>query len=98
MKVTSVLTPAVFAACAMALPTSQKRDGSTGPFSVTALRSASPIHLQPVNAAGERFWIDVPTATYCPSEVNPCPPGTETVWANTNALVSSASFFRQLLR
>ncbi|KAI7975936.1 hypothetical protein EIK77_007262 [Talaromyces pinophilus] len=69
MKFTSVITPAVLAACAMALPTSQKRDGSTGPFGVLALRSGSPIHLQSVNAAGQRFWIGVPTATYCPSEI-----------------------------
>lgn len=87
MKFTSIITPAVLAACAMALPTSQKRDDSTGPFGVVALRSGSPIHLQSVNAAGQRFWIGVPTATFCPSEVNPCPPGTETVWANPNALV-----------
>jgi hypothetical protein len=72
----------------MALPTEQKRDDSTGPFIVVALRSASPIHLQPVNAAGEKFWIGVPTASFCPSSVNPCPPGTETVWANADALVS----------
>ncbi|GAM39923.1 IgE-binding protein [Talaromyces pinophilus] len=86
MKFTSVITPAVLAACAMALPTSQKRDDSAGPFGVLALRSGSPIHLQSVNAAGQRFWIGVPTATYCPSEVDPCPPGTETVWANPNGL------------
>ena len=90
MKFTSVITPAVLAACAMALPNSQKRDDSTGPFGVLALRSGSPIHLQSVNAAGQRFWVGVPTGTYCPSEVvDPCPPGTETVWANPNALVSS---------
>lgn len=89
MKFTSIITPAVVATCATALPTLQKRDCSTGPFSVTALRSGSPIHFQSVNASGQRFWINVPTATFCPSEVNTCPPGTETVWANTNALVSS---------
>lgn len=90
MKFTSIITPAVLAACATALPTSQKRDGSSGAFGVLALRSASPIHLQAVNASGERFWIGTPTASYCPSEqVNPCPPGNETVWANPSSLVSS---------
>lgn len=94
MKFTSIITPAVLAACAMALPTSQKRDGSTGPFGVMALRSGSPIHLQSVNAAGQRFWIGVPTGTFCPSEVNPCPPGTDTVWANPNALVGPLPYVR----
>lgn len=48
-------------------------------FSIIAARSGSPVHLQPVNANGQAFWIDKPTATYCPPQVSSCPPGDVTV-------------------
>ena len=48
-------------------------------FGVIAARSASPIHLQPIAASGERLWIGKDTASYCPPQVGKnCPPGTNT--------------------
>lgn len=84
MKFSTIITPATLVAFATALPTTQ----SSGPFGVIALRSASPIHLLPMNAAGEKFYLGGSTASYCPSNIDPCPPGTETVFANPDAMVS----------
>ncbi|KAL9595215.1 MAG: hypothetical protein Q9219_006581 [cf. Caloplaca sp. 3 TL-2023] len=51
------------------------------PFGVIAARSASPIHLQPVNANGRAFWIGKDTATYCPlTNSTQCPTGTDTAF------------------
>ncbi|KAK8183439.1 IgE-binding protein [Phyllosticta capitalensis] len=45
-------------------------------------RSASPIHLQSINAAESAFWIGKPTSSYCPeSVVENCPAGNETIFA-----------------
>ncbi|EED19212.1 IgE-binding protein [Talaromyces stipitatus ATCC 10500] len=83
----SVIAPAVLAACAAALPTAQEaKPDAAGPFSLMALRSASPLHFQPINAAGQKFWVGGSTSSYCPSNIDPCPPGTQTVFANTNGL------------
>lgn len=48
-------------------------------FSIIAAHSASPVHLQSVVANGQGFWIGKETATYCPPQVSPCPPGEVTV-------------------
>ena len=37
------------------------------PFTLMALRSASPIHFGTIAASGLQFWIGKPTATYCPT-------------------------------
>ena len=37
-----------------------------------SVRSASPIHYGTVAASGFRFYINRPTATYCPGGVVPC--------------------------
>ena len=53
---------------------------SSGPISLIAAHSASPIHLSPVNAAGQAFWIGKDTSSYCPlTPSSNCPPGNETV-------------------
>jgi len=49
--------------------------GVPSTFTVISARSGSPIHLLPLNAAGEKFYLGGQPATYCPTEVNPCPPG-----------------------
>lgn len=52
---------------------------ASAPFSIIAARSASPIHLQPVEASSQSFWIGKGTSSYCPTVVTPnCPPGTQT--------------------
>ncbi|KAL8705726.1 MAG: hypothetical protein Q9201_001160 [Fulgogasparrea decipioides] len=51
-------------------------------FGVIAARSASPIHLQSINAAGGAFWIQKDTATYCPlTNQTQCPPGKDSVFS-----------------
>lgn len=48
-------------------------------FSVVAARSASPIHLLPLEARGERIYIGGTSAHYCPPVAAPsCPNTTET--------------------
>ncbi|KAL8865251.1 MAG: hypothetical protein Q9174_006987 [Haloplaca sp. 1 TL-2023] len=51
-------------------------------FGAIAARSASPIHLQSINANGRAFWIGKNTTTYCPlkPESN-CPPGKDTIFS-----------------
>lgn len=52
------------------------------PFGVMSARSGSPIHLLPMTARDERFWLGGKTTSYCPSNVGTsCPPGKETVFA-----------------
>ena len=79
---------------ALALPhASNKR--SQGAFSVMSSRSASEIHLLPMNAAGSNFWLGEKASTYCPetvAQVAPCPKGQGTAFVgNGGALVSSIS-------
>jgi hypothetical protein len=63
------------------------------PFTVIAAHSGSPIHLQPIEASGEAFWIGKGPTTYCPSPPVPagqCPAGTSTVFtvnSGTSSLV-----------
>ena len=53
---------------------------SSGPIGLIATHSASPVHLQSVNAAGQNFWIGKDTSSYCPlTPASSCPPGTDTV-------------------
>jgi hypothetical protein len=53
-------------------------------FGVIVARSASPIHLQELNATGNAFYVGKPTTTYCPEGVSglKCPVGKgETLFA-----------------
>ncbi|MCJ1228657.1 hypothetical protein MMC12_005318 [Toensbergia leucococca] len=65
-------------------------------FTIFAAHSGSPIHLQPINAASQAFFIGQAPATYCPSPpVENCPPGTSTallVNDGRSSLVSRISF------
>lgn len=74
---------------AAAAPTAQATADANPPFSVMAVRSASPIHYSQLNAAGQKFWLGGKTSSYCPTEVvQDCPPGNQTVLgAGGNALV-----------
>ncbi|KAJ9294599.1 hypothetical protein DTO271G3_6867 [Paecilomyces variotii] len=75
---------------ASAIPRGQpmaKRQTDIPPFTVTAARSGSPIHLLPLEAAGQSFWLGGSPATYCPTgEGIVCPPGTDTVIVGASAL------------
>lgn len=57
-------------------------------YSVIAARSASPIHLQGISAAGFRLWVGGSTAAYCPTSTGDnCPPGNVTAFLGTCAMV-----------
>lgn len=60
-------------------------------FGAIAARSASPIHLQSINANGGAFWIGKNTTTYCPlANQTDCPPGKDTVFAVGNGGLGGA--------
>lgn len=50
-------------------------------YQILSSRSASPVHLLPMNANGGAFYLGGNTSTYCPPQVGSCPPGTQTVLA-----------------
>ena len=82
----------------IALPTDSYLDKRTssasGPFSLIAAHSGSPIHLQAINANGGSFWIGKPPLTYCPVPPVPpadCPPGTATALNVDNGRCSLVS-------
>ncbi|KAF3928838.1 hypothetical protein AA313_de0210250 [Arthrobotrys entomopaga] len=52
--------------------------GSPQAYSFLAIRSASPIHFQSLNANGGNIWLGKSTATYCPVPPSQCPKGTGT--------------------
>lgn len=70
-------------------PAPAPSDQANPPFTVMAIRSASPIHYRQMNGAGQRFWLGGSTSSYCPTNVGiNCPPGNQTVFtANGNAMV-----------
>ncbi|KAJ6150923.1 hypothetical protein N7470_007517 [Penicillium chermesinum] len=60
---------ALLAAAPLAAATAHAGRDQPAPFSVTALRSGSPIHFAPLNAAGDRFYLGGKTVTFCPDDV-----------------------------
>ncbi|KAI9680490.1 MAG: hypothetical protein M1817_003930 [Caeruleum heppii] len=68
---------------------------AAGPFSLLAVRSASPLHYRPIAAAGRAFYIGRPTSAYCPSppvSAEACPVGNETILIqNGDSLAMSVS-------
>ena len=74
-----------FAALAAAAPLESRQAGTTEPlrFGGLALRSASPIHLSPINANGLRFVIGKNTTTYTPEGVE----GLDPANYNTNQTI-----------
>ena len=60
----------------------------TAPYTVISARSGSPIHLMPLNAAGQNFYLGGSAATYCPlTNQTQCPPGQVTAFLGLGALV-----------
>ncbi|KAF2455380.1 hypothetical protein BDY21DRAFT_74852 [Lineolata rhizophorae] len=97
MKPSTILVSLLSAlpAAILAAPTSCGSDDSDSGsgvtrFGVMSARSASPIHLLPLNARNGHFYLGGETQSYCPEEqVQNCPAGNETVLAggdNTLAL------------
>lgn len=62
-----------------------------GYFSVMSARSASPIHLLPLNAIGGKFFLGGSPSSYCPPSIgDACQnyPGNDTVLAGGDATLS----------
>lgn len=55
-----------------------------------ALRSGSPIHFHSLNAIAGRFYLGGNTTSYCPPEIEDCPPGNITVFKDSCALSSES--------
>lgn len=96
MKATLSLTfliTLLAATVAVAAPAPSLHDDHPQPpyppkITVMSARSASPIHLLPMNAAGRAFWLGGRTQSYCPVQVgNACPPGNTTVIAGLSSMV-----------
>ncbi|KAL9066530.1 MAG: hypothetical protein Q9161_007505 [Pseudevernia consocians] len=64
----------------------ESRQSTLDPFSLTASRSGSPIHLSAINANGESFWIGKKTASYCPADYTEVPGGQVVYVLPTGAL------------
>jgi hypothetical protein len=65
-----------------ALASAVSAQAPTGYFGVISARSASPVHLLPLQARGGKFYLGGgPPSSYCPVEVvgDACPPGNTTV-------------------
>lgn len=61
--------------------TAVSRPGPT--FTAIAVRTGSPLHLQPINAVRQRFFIGPQIRTFCPETVeqyDACPPGDVTAF------------------
>lgn len=77
---------------ALALPTNGNAKRSQGAFTVMSARSASPVHLLPLNADGSYFYLGGEASTYCPetvSKVAPCPKGDVTAFVGNGAALVS---------
>lgn len=66
----SVAAFSMLAASAMALPTAAPAASSTASpyFGVMSSRSASPIHLLPLQANGGKFYLGGTNSAYCPAD------------------------------
>ncbi|KAL4884435.1 hypothetical protein BJY04DRAFT_182487 [Aspergillus karnatakaensis] len=74
-------------AAAAPAPASSSTPQPPAAFTVISSRSASPIHLLPLNAAGQSFYLGGSASTYCPLPSN-CPNGTSTVFAGNGGSLS----------
>jgi hypothetical protein len=65
----------------------------TAPYGVMSIRSGSSVHLLPMQARGQNFYLGGSPATYCPQPpVMDCPSGLDTVFAGLGALVGFPYF------
>lgn len=83
MKFSALLSLAPLVA---AIPGSKQANNSDVAFGVISARSASPVHLLPLNAGGTYFWLGGHAHTYSP--IPGIPDTNQTVIANGHFLVS----------
>jgi hypothetical protein len=55
----------LFFSIAFSEPIEPRQEGLYQPFTLFAAHSASPIHLQSINANNLNFWIGKPTSSIC---------------------------------
>lgn len=83
-QATSTCTEEAAATTTSAAPTTRP----TAPYGVMSIRSGSSVHLLPMQARGQNFYLGGSPATYCPqAPVTECPSGLDTVFAGLGALV-----------
>ncbi|PGH10542.1 hypothetical protein AJ80_07488 [Polytolypa hystricis UAMH7299] len=81
------MKPAIISSLAALLAATVTAQDRPSSFTVMALRSASPIHFLPMQAAGRHFWLGGKPSTYCPVQVGDnCPPGNHTVISGLTSL------------
>lgn len=86
MKISALLSLAPLVA---ALPGKHARQAksSDASFGVISARSASPIHLQPLNAVGGSFYLGGNAQSYCPEGIPGCQKTNQTVITGGHFLV-----------
>lgn len=86
---------------AFALPHRDNAKRSPGAFTVISARSASPVHLLSMTAAGSYFYLGGEATTYCPAAVArvvPCPKHGATVFDGNGAALVCVPFTTTLFR
>jgi hypothetical protein len=71
---------------------------TNSPFSAISARSASPVHLLPLEAYNRNITLGLGPSSYCPKPANHCPPGTGTVFIVNHGAAALGNFlpFQQL--
>lgn len=93
LSVTALVATALAASCPApsAAPAPEPEPSGPSYFGVISARSASPIHLLPLTARGQKFYLGGPgPSSYCPvAQVgDACPPGNTTVLAGGDKTLS----------
>ncbi|KAK6334592.1 hypothetical protein TWF718_010049 [Orbilia javanica] len=87
LKLTAILSLLAAASAAPASELETRALPKDTAFGFLALRSASPIHFQSLNANGGKIWIGKKTSSYCPlPDKKACPKGKDTsFWIDNNS-------------
>ncbi|KAL8945687.1 MAG: hypothetical protein Q9222_007808, partial [Ikaeria aurantiellina] len=64
---------------------SSTKPKASGPFTIKAYNSVSPIHMMDINASENKFFVGNKTGSACPPSVQSCPVG------NVTALMVNAT-------
>ncbi|THY33124.1 hypothetical protein D6D00_01146 [Aureobasidium pullulans] len=81
MKFTNTIALLASASSAIAAPL-EARHNPAKPFELDISFSNSPLN-GPIQASNGSFWIGKKASTSCPSNISPCPPGTNTSFTSS---------------
>lgn len=89
MKISALLSlvPLVAALPGKEAKHAKQAKSSDASFGVISARSASPIHLQPLNAVGSYFYLGGNAQSYCPEGIAGCKQTNQTVITGGHFLV-----------